>query len=52
MRGNKKGMEIATIVGIIILVVFLVISVVGYMILKSKGINAIDFIKNLFRFGV
>ena len=49
-RMSKKGMEIEMIVGIIILIAFLVIAVVGYIILKSKGINAIDYIKNIFRF--
>jgi len=50
-RLGKKGMEIETLVGIIILIVFLVLAVVGYVILKAKGINAIDYIKNIFRFG-
>jgi hypothetical protein len=49
-RLGKKGMEIATLVTIIIIVAFLVLSVVGYIILKAKGINAIDYIKNIFRF--
>jgi len=49
-RTNKKGMEIAVLAGIIILIFFLVIAVAGYIILKTKGINLIDYIRNLFRF--
>jgi hypothetical protein len=50
-RLGKKGMEIEMLVAIIIIIVFLVLSVIGYIYLKAKGINAIDYIKNIFRFG-
>jgi len=50
-RMSKKGMEIETIVWMIVIIVFLVIMVGGFIYLKIKGINAIDYIRNLFRFG-
>ena len=52
MKGkNKKGMEIEMLIWMIIAIVILVIMVVAYMVLRGKGINALDYMKNLFRFG-
>ena len=50
MKANKKGMEIETLVWVIVIAVFLVLMGVAYVILRAKGINAIDYIKNIFRF--
>jgi len=35
----------------IIGIVLLVIMLMGYFILKDRGISAIEYLKNLFRFG-
>ena len=40
-----------TLTWYIIAVFVLVFMVTGYLIIKNKGVGAIDFIKNLFRFG-
>ena len=48
---GKKGMESEMIGWWIIGVGVLIAMIVAYMILKGKGINAIEYIKNLFRFG-
>jgi L-cystine uptake protein TcyP (sodium:dicarboxylate symporter family) len=48
---NKKAMEIEMLGWWIIALVVFVIMIVGFVILKGKGINAIDYIKNIFRFG-
>lgn len=50
-EGRKGAMEMEQIAYWIIGFIVLVIVVVGYMILKGKGVGAISFIKNLFRFG-
>lgn len=51
MKGkNKKGIETEMLIGIIIMVVVLVIMITSFIFLKAKGISAVDFIKNLFRF--
>lgn len=50
-RVDKKGMEIEMLGWWIIGLVVLVIMIIGYMILKGKGIDAINHLKNLFRFG-
>ena len=50
-RIGKKGMESEMIGWWIIGVGVLIVMIVAYMILKGKGINAIEYIKNLFRFG-
>ena len=50
-KGKKKGaMEIYQLVGWILAVVILAIMVVAYFILKSKGIDAIEYVKNILRF--
>lgn len=51
-RRNKKGAIELDVLGWWILgISILVIMVIGYFVLKSKGISAIEFIKNIFRFG-
>lgn len=47
---NKKGMEIEIIGWWLIALVILVIMFAGFFILKSKGIDATEYLKNLFRF--
>jgi len=48
---GKKGIETEMLGWWIIAIVVLVIMIAGYIILKGKGIDAIEYIKNLFRFG-
>jgi hypothetical protein len=49
---RKKGdIEIETIAYWIIGLAILVVAVIGFIILRGKNIGALDFIKNLFRFG-
>jgi len=50
-RFGKKGMEMEILGWWIIALVVLAIMLIGFMILKGKGIGAIEFIKNMFRFG-
>lgn len=50
MIKSKKAMELETLGYWIIAVMVLVIVIVGMVILKGKGISAIDYIKQLFRF--
>jgi len=50
-RINKKGMELEMLVWMIIAAVILVIGFVGYLVLRGKGIGAIEFVKSIFRFG-
>lgn len=47
---GKKGMEMEILGWWIIALVVLAIMIAGFMILKGKGIGAIEFIKNMFRF--
>jgi hypothetical protein len=49
--GKKGDMEIDTIIYWIIGLAILVVAVIGFMILKNKNIGAVEFIKNIFRFG-
>ena len=49
-RGKKRGMEIQMIGWWILAIVILAIMFAAYMILKSKGIDAIEYVKNIFRF--
>ena len=49
---NKRGMEAkSVIVGIIVLLILMTLVLVIIFMTKSKGTNAIEYIKNLFRFG-
>lgn len=52
-QNSKKAVTLALeeIIKWIIIVVILAILVIGAIILFGKGSSAIDFIKNLFRFG-
>ena len=49
-KKGKKGMEIEMLAWLLIGVLVLVVVVVGYLLLKGKGVGAIEYIKNLFRF--
>jgi hypothetical protein len=51
MKKNKKAMEMEMLTYLIIGIVILAIILFSYMILKDKGINYIEYIKNLFSFG-
>lgn len=47
----KKGdIEFDTLIPWIIAAIILAVMIIGYIVLKSKGINALEFIENLFRF--
>ncbi len=48
---DNKAMEIEMLGWWIIAIVVLVIMLIGYFILKDKGIDAIEYIKNMLRFG-
>ena len=48
---GKQGIETEMLGWWIIAIVAMIIFIGGLIILKSKGINAIDYIKNLFIFG-
>lgn len=48
-KKGKKGMEIEMIGYIILGAITLFVVVTIYLLLKSKGINAIDFLKDMFR---
>ncbi len=50
-KEDKKAMETEMLGWWIIALVVLAIMLIGYFILKDKGVGAIEFIKNLFRFG-
>ena len=47
----KRGMETEMLGWWILAIAVLVIVVVAFLVLKGKGVGAIDYIKNLFRFG-
>lgn len=49
--GKKGDMELETIAYWIIGLAILVVVVIGFMILKNKNLGAVEFVKNLFRFG-
>ena len=48
---RKKGMEMQMMGWWIIAIAVLVIMLVGFFILKDKGINAIEYLRNILRFG-
>ena len=48
---KKNGIEMEMLGWWLIALVVLAIMIVGFIILKGKGINAIEYIKNIFRFG-
>lgn len=49
MRG-KKALELEMFGKLIIAIALLVLLIILIIIFKSKGMSALDFIKNLFRF--
>ncbi len=48
---NKKAIEVEMLAWWIIALVILVVLIVGFIVLKQKDVSALEFIKNLFRFG-
>lgn len=48
---NKRGIAFETLAKWILAILVLVIVALGIVILKSRGINLIEKINNLFRFG-
>lgn len=48
---NKKGMEMEYLIWWIIGIAVLVVAIGGFLILKSRGLSAGEYIKNLLRFG-
>ena len=48
---NKKAMEMEMLGWWIIAIAVLAIMIIGYLILKGKGIDALEYVKNLLRFG-
>ncbi|MEK6820477.1 MAG: hypothetical protein AABX71_02080 [Nanoarchaeota archaeon] len=55
VRKNKNGrrgaIELDTLAGWIITILALAIAIIFIFILKGKGAGALEYIKNLFRFG-
>ncbi len=48
---SKRGMELEVLGWWILGIAVLVLVIIGIIILQGKGSSAIDFIKNLFKFG-
>ncbi len=48
---NKKGMEAEFLGWAMIALGVLVIMLIGYAILRAKGIDALEYLKNIIRFG-
>ena len=48
---NKRAIGLDYLIWLIIGLVILVIGLIGVMILSGKGVGALDFIKDIFRFG-
>ena len=48
---DKRGMEIEFLSWWIIGIAVLIIMIIAIFILKDKGMGAIDYLKNLLRFG-
>ena len=46
---NKRGIEHEVIIFLLIALLVMAISLGAYMIFKTKGISAIDFLKHLWR---
>ena len=51
MKKNKKGMELEMLGWWIIGLIAFVIVVLAIMMLKGKGFSAINFLKELFKYG-
>ncbi len=48
---EKRGIEFEVLGWLILVTIGLAIFLGGYFILRAKGIDAIEFLKNLLRFG-
>ncbi|MEM4325746.1 MAG: hypothetical protein QXU40_00385 [Candidatus Pacearchaeota archaeon] len=48
----KRAIEVEILAWWIIALVILIVIAIGYFILKEKGIGALDYLKNMFRFRV
>jgi hypothetical protein len=48
---DKKGIEMETLVWIIVAVVILAVMIIGFIIMRDKDMGIVEFIKNMFRFG-
>lgn len=48
---NKRGIELDVLAWWIIAIAVLVLLIAGYVVLRGKGINLGEFVKNLIRFG-
>lgn len=46
---NKKGIAMETLAWWILSILILVIFVVGYMMLKDRGVGALEYVKGVFR---
>ncbi len=49
-KKNKKGIELDMLAWWIIGLVALIILILAIMVLRNKGVGALEFIKSLFRF--
>ena len=47
---NKKGLESEVLVWWIVALVVFAIMIGGFIVLQNKGVDSIEFLKNLFRF--
>ncbi len=50
-KKRKADIELETLAWWLLALIVLAIMLVAFFVLRGKGINAIEFIKNLFRFG-
>ena len=50
LRKEKKGIELEILAWYLIAIAVLVLAVASYFVLKAKGIDALEYIQNLFRF--
>lgn len=51
-KKNKKGdMDVDTLLPWLIALGLLAVMIAGYLLFKNKGVDSIEFLKNLFRFG-
>ena len=50
-RGKRAQIAIDKIIGWSIAILVLVLIIALYFILKTKGINLLDYVKNIVRFG-
>ncbi len=50
-KGDKKGIEFEMIGWWVVALAVLAIMLVGFFILKDKGINVLEYVRNILRFG-